>query len=185
VQPTCDILPAKFIRINSSLTNRHANVVWDIADEQPNTYYSIERSEDGIQYKEAGKISGTIMPRYYWNDPVPAQQRTYYRVKMITGDAVKYSKVVVVAQEGYELDMHVFNNPFHERILIDFASDKERAVTIQLIDITGRIKLEQKQLLTTGINTVQLNVKDKGAAGLYILQVSYKGKSIQQKLVGN
>ena len=185
VQPTCDILPAKFIRINSSLTNRHANVVWDIADEQPNTYYSIERSEDGIQYKEAGKISGTIMPRYYWNDPVPAQQRTYYRVKMITGDAVKYSKVVVVAQEGYELDMHVFNNPFHERILIDFASDKERAVTIQLIDITGRIKLEQKQLLTTGINTVQLNVKDKGAAGLYILQVSYEGKSIQQKLVGN
>ena len=182
---TCDVLPAQFIRLNSSLISSHVNLVWDVADEQPNTYYSIERSENGIHFKETGKVNGAFMSRYVWNDLVPAQQRTYYQIKMITGNAVKYSKVIVVALEGYELDMQVFNNPFHERILIDFASDRQRPVTIQLIDMTGRIRLERKQLLTSGINTVQLALEDNVSPGLYILQVLYDGKSMQKKLIGD
>lgn len=182
---SCDVLPASFIRINNSLTNRHVKLVWDVIDEQPNTSYSIERSDNGMQYKEAGKVAGELSSRYIWHDPEAAQQRTYYRVKMITGSAVKYSKVVVVAQEGYELDIQVFNNPFHERILIDFGSDKQRPITIQLIDMAGRIRLERKQLLTAGINTVQLELTENESSGLYILQVLYEGKSIQKKIIGN
>jgi hypothetical protein len=182
---SCDVLPAKFIRLSSSLINRHASLVWDVTDEQHNTFYIIERSENGTHYKEAGKINGALLSRYMWNDSIAAQQRTYYRVKMITGSAVKYSKVVVVAQKGYELEMQVYNNPFHERILIDFASDKQRPVTIQVIDMTGRIRLERKQLLGAGINTVQLELTDNESSGLFILQVLYEGKSIQKKIIGN
>jgi hypothetical protein len=180
---SCDVLQASFLRFNSRLTNRNAQLQWEVFGEMANTTYIIERSVDGLTFSEAGRITGEMKQQYNWNDAAQLIGRIYYRIRMETAAGAKYSKVVVVAQTDNELELQVLRNPFHDRVLAEIVSDKQRAIQLQLIDITGRIRKETKQLLVAGVNQLQLDISGDNPAGVYILQVQYDGKTVQKKLV--
>lgn len=180
---SCDVLQANFLRFNGRLSNRNAQLVWEVLGELANTTYIVERSVDGREFSEAGKVTGEIKQQYIWNDPAQINGRVHYRIKMETTTGVKYSRVVIVVQTDHELELQVLSNPFQDRVLAEIISDKQRAVQVQLIDITGRVIKEMKQGLVAGVNQVYLDVNGISSAGVYILKVQYDGKLIQKKLV--
>lgn len=181
---SCDVLQAGFLKLYHKLINSNAQLFWEVPDELPNTGYVIERSVDGWVFKDAATITGEKKQQYNWLDAMPVQGRVYYRIKMQTPTAVKYSKVLLVAaHSNNELQMQVLSNPFQHLIVAELISNKQRQVQIQLVDITGRIKKQTSQFLFAGVNQVQLNATEIASAGVYILQVQYDGKLIQEKIV--
>jgi trimeric autotransporter adhesin len=182
---SCDVLPASFLRFSSRINNRNPQLVWEVFGELANTTYIVERSANGREFNEAGRIVGEIKQQYKWDDQAQINDLVYYRIKMETTTGVKYSKVAVVAQTDNELELQVLSNPFHDRVFAEIISDKQRAVQIQLIDITGRVMKEMKQLLVAGVNQLQLDVSGNNSAGVYILRVRYDGKAMQKKLVNH
>ncbi|MBL0104461.1 MAG: T9SS type A sorting domain-containing protein [Bacteroidetes bacterium] len=52
-----------------------------------------------------------------------------------------------------------YPNPAHENVYFDFNSITEKEYTISLVDIQGRVILEQKVNATVGLNHVELDLE--------------------------
>jgi len=180
---SCDVLQAGFKKFNGKLHNGDAELSWEVFGELPNTTFIIERSSDGREFYESGRIIGAMRQQYKWNDAAQVNGRVYYRIKMETSTGIKYSNVVTVTKTDNQLELNILSNPFHDRVLAEIISDKQREVQVQLIDITGRVMKETKQLVIAGVNQLQWEVSADNFGGVYILQVQYNGHNIQKKLV--
>ncbi len=68
----------------------------------------------------------------------------------------------------------LFPNPVVSDLSIQFNMLKDAPVSIELIDLSGRLLLNQKQQLTPGMHRITLkDIKQKGvASGIYMLRVT-------------
>lgn len=182
---SCDVLQARFKHFNARLNNRNALLSWEVLEELANTIFIIERSVDGRQFKEAGRVAGELKQQYSWNDYIPADSKFYYRIKMETIAGVKYSSVNVVNSIDNDFEVRILNNPFYEQINLEVISDKNQQIQLQLMDMAGRILKEERRLLTTGMNFITVQHPGYLQGGMYLLKISIQGKSIQKTILKN
>ena len=67
-------------------------------------------------------------------------------------------------------EVHIYPNPFSERITLSVNSTEEQKMEINLLDMQGRLLLSRKEVLTSGTNSLTLLASDINA-GTYILQL--------------
>lgn len=92
------------IELISFIGKRYANVnrlVWEVASELNNDYFTIERSTDGTIWREIGQIDGAgtsqEQRKYSFIDETFEARTNYYRLKQTDFDgAYEYSKVIYV-----------------------------------------------------------------------------------------
>lgn len=77
----------------------------------------------------------------------------------------------------------LYPNPFADVLQVNFTSDLNEAVNVQVADLTGRI-LAQRQLVTTSsTTTLSLNASDFGAAGLYLVSFTTASGRTTQRVI--
>jgi hypothetical protein len=83
-----------------------------------------------------------------------------------------------IAPERLGNDVRVFPNPFNETVVVNITSEKEKTVTLRLLDMAGREVMRKPAGIVKGSVTVTLNAVDlaKTVPGVYILQVLSNGK---------
>ncbi|QNA45141.1 hypothetical protein [Lacibacter sediminis] len=182
---TCDVLQAGFKKFNCKLNIRKAELSWEVFGEMANTTFVIERSVDGRQFTEAGRVAGELKQQYNWNDETPTDSKFYYRVKMETITGIKYSPVNTVNSKGNEFELRVLNNPSYEQINLEVVSDNNQQVLLHLMDITGRIVKEEKRFLSTGVNFITVQHPAYLQGRMFLLKVTVQGKSIQKTILKN
>jgi hypothetical protein len=77
---------------------------------------------------------------------------------------------------------NVYPNPASDQATIVFSSDKEEAYSIRLIDITGRIVIDEKQTSVIGENQYQMNLSEL-AKGIYMVILQNNDGTLQKKIV--
>jgi hypothetical protein len=94
-------LPIKIINFTADYINPSASLSWSTASEINNDYFTVERSEDGMQWSEveivdgAGNSSSPI--NYAVEDLHPFNKISYYRLKQTDFDgSFTYSPTVVI-----------------------------------------------------------------------------------------
>jgi hypothetical protein len=73
---------------------------------------------------------------------------------------------------------NVYPNPANDEVTVVFSSDMEENYNIRLIDITGRIVLNQNNTSVVGENQYQMNLSEI-AKGIYMV-ILQKGDAIMQ-----
>jgi hypothetical protein len=185
VQTSCDVLPAGFKSFAGKVTDRYAQLSWQVFGELPNTTYIVERSADGVAFFDAGSVDGALQQQYRWTDDLPLQSRFYYRIKMETPSGVKYSAVTVVSALAGEMEMRVLTNPFYHQINVEVISTKNEKLQIQLIDMAGKIVKEEQRSVASGINIVHIQQPEYLQGRLFMLKVISGEKTLQKLLVRN
>lgn len=90
-------LPVEFTYIKALQKNSGVNVEWGIGTEEDIINYTVEKSDDGRLYMEAGVLAASGKGTYNWTDLQPALGNNYYRIRATETDGtVKYSTVAVV-----------------------------------------------------------------------------------------
>lgn len=90
-------LPVEFTYIKALQKNSGINVEWGIGTEEDIIDYTVEKSDDGRLYSEAGVLAASGKGTYSWTDLQPALGNNYYRIRATeTNGSVKYSTVAVV-----------------------------------------------------------------------------------------
>ena len=105
---------------------------------------------------------------------------------MNAGDywVVKLSAPYVGVQEPSDSfqDFSVYHDQFSHSIALSFYANGNEKVNLQLIDITGRILLQDAFSATNGLNKHQIFTGDLGG-GIYFVRLEADGGAVTKKVV--
>jgi hypothetical protein len=176
------LLPIELLAFRGEQIEHAVQLSWSTATELNNDYMLIERSADGLDFDEIGRIEGkgtTLEPQQYsFTDHFPNRGWNYYRLVQVDFDgSVEYHPVIVImVEKDQRMELSVFPNPIAEDDLhIQWSAPRGEKARLRLLDESGRLLSEH--LLGEGSGFYRLSV-DQLQPGMYVLQLG-EGKERQ------
>jgi hypothetical protein len=183
-------LPIQLINFSATPSNNYVHLNWTTASETNNDYFTIESSNDAVNFKEVSRMSGAgnsnSILTYSSVDTNPYSGVSYYRLKQVDYDGnFVYSDMEVVNMNVLsEVDMVVSPNPVIGLVDIRLDADYFANPTIEVRDVQGRILLTKKNLSMSKGKPLNVDLSEL-PQGLYFIQASENGKSISKRIVKN
>jgi Secretion system C-terminal sorting domain len=183
-------LPLELLSFSASANNKSekTNVLtsWSTASEENVEGFNIERSEDSKTFEKVGyvKSAGTSRGTYNFTDEVPLSGVNYYRLKMMNTDgSFTYSPVrSVTLAESKTTGLSVSPNPAKEAVFVKLNAKEAKTMTLELVDVAGKVLLTEKKKVEIGFNQLSLNLSGY-PAGLYFLKVGDATTSEMRRVV--
>lgn len=135
---TANPLPIELLRFDARAEGSAVQSVWTTATERDNDYFTVERSANGTDFTEVGRVqaagnSSTVVD-YRLLDPTPFTGLSYYRLRQTDMDGTStLSQMVPVYFEG--LGITVLNDGGTVHLLHDMSSN----AMWQVYDAVGRL----------------------------------------------
>ncbi|MFT3844743.1 MAG: BspA family leucine-rich repeat surface protein [Lacibacter sp.] len=174
-------LPVSLLSFNGYRNGNVNKLNWITASEQNNKGFAVERSTDGISYTSTGFVntqavngnsSETLV--YNFTDSTAAGSKQYYRLRQynVNGNN-KLSPVIVIKNEKITALtlQRLYPNPAAGIITVEVSSPVRSNIHIQVVDITGRVLIQQAKVVDEGNTIIPLNVS-KLAKGSYLLKIT-------------
>jgi hypothetical protein len=186
------ILPVAWKSFTVSQSNDYITLYWATREEINNDYFIIQRSADGLNFNDVGKVSGagntSIAQRYSALDRNPHFGQNYYRLKQVDYDG------------GFDLSemRSIYFNPdaHANRLRIDCVINgvrypvwlehrgMEGLLTLRLIDIMGKVRYS-RQLPSDQLNLTDpfIMINKPLATGIYSLVFTGSGSKATKKIL--
>lgn len=166
-------LPVTWLYFNATQKNDKVLLAWGTSAEVNSAWFVVERSVNGIDFQEAGRVAGSRNTgsdkQYTFSDPVTGSQKRCYRLKQIDIDgAFTYSKVVTV-QTAEQAMVTLQPNPVQHVVRIQLPDGSQQAM-LTIYNAAG-IPV-QRETIT---NWQPVNVQ-RLTAGSYYLQIRQGNK---------
>lgn len=180
-------LPLQLIYFTGTLKNNATWLNWETENEKNVSSFVVERGIDGRNFSSIGTVAAigntTSKSQYAYTDYDVTKQSSpvvYYRLRMIDIDgSFTYSQVVAISLADITGRVYVFPNPASQKVTVSINAPVNGKVIWKLTDNTGRIVLQNTDLLRQGNNNLQIDV-NRLQSGLYYLTVA--GAGIDQKV---
>lgn len=183
-------LPIELLDFSVKRVNNDAHLEWSTASETNNDHFEIERSLDGVTYKQIGTEKGagnsTQVINYEMNDvnagDFVLNGTIYYRLKQVDYDGkYSYSNIqnVFFSDEASTL---IYPNPTQGNLTISYTAASEYEIMIRVIDILGAIVKEQKIQTDRGKHDLKLDLNEL-ANGHYKIMLIAPSGVLTEKIV--
>lgn len=173
--------------VTGKLDNNHAELQWTSLNEQPGVSFEVQRSDDHLRYNTIGTVAGTASNsptgNYLFTDNNPVTGPTYYRIKLVEGNASKLSKTILLNNKPNEFAIRTLINPFASNIAFDLISPSQGTVSLSLIDHYGRLIRRTERQVQSGINPVNFAGFDNISSGAYTLRVQMGAYIINKQVI--
>lgn len=184
------ILPIELLSFDAVYNGKNVDVTWATASEFNNDYFIVERSEDGINFKNVGKVDSKGIDgrsnsnlRYSLNDPAVKTGVYYYRLKQVDFDlTTKTSEIVAVTIVNDNDVFAIKPNPTFNSAEVSYYCYSTENALLRVYDNTGRLLSEKEISCSKGQNKSNINL-DSEADGLYIITLTTSNKVYKTKLV--
>jgi Secretion system C-terminal sorting domain len=169
-------------------TNKGVVIKWTTLKEINNGYFTIEKSNDGINWQPVTIIrtpgSNSDMARNYESlDEKPYNGNNYYRLKITDANMkIDYSKIVKVVHKGYSAQ-DIYPNPFNSNIKMKIYSLTQQPVTITISDIQGRQLKQFNMELKSGENNFTLDNLEGLKPGTYFIQGKNENFKFSERMI--
>lgn len=175
------VLPLQLLSFTAQKNNSAALLNWHTEQEQNTSHFEVERGYDGATFTYTGTVAANNTGgrnNYRFTDAQPLANapaghngKVYYRLKMADRNGVlRYSQVEYLNFNRENGSIVVSPNPFRKGINIQIESATNTKLLLQLTDATGKIVMQQNNLLVNGINNITLNTGAGLAPGVYSLK---------------
>ncbi len=183
------VLPLTLGEFTAAYKNGFTRMSWFTSAEYNTSYFEIERSSDGINFKPVGRVSanGNSNSRsdYGFSDILTPKGLSYYRLRSVDVDGTfTFSKVVAINSGAVGISLLlVYPNPFGHKVQVRIESEKADNIQIRLLNYAGVVIRSQAEKVQNGISDIEIkNVSNLGP-GMYELQIIAKSKSFSTKIV--
>ena len=176
--------PVTLLSLNAKRYVSSNLITWATSQELNSQYFGIERSIDGINFSQIGKVAAagnsSVKLNYQFVDPQPVKGVNYYRLKIVDIDnTIKYSLVRNVKNIG-TISLTIYPNPAKDKLLIDIDAERAGRGKILITDLNGRRMYSNNENLQRGANTIPIDVA-LFAAGTYFVRVQTIENSFVRK----
>ncbi|HVM88997.1 MAG TPA: T9SS type A sorting domain-containing protein [Puia sp.] len=183
-----NVLPTKLIYFNAQLVNDDSvKLSWATATETNNSYFTVEKSSDGIHFTSFEKVNSqalngnsTDVLNYSIVDRNPFYGITYYRLKQTDLDNNDtYYNIVAVQLNKTQL-LTVFPNPASGFVYVKGLGVNESNLKVEWYDLAGRLVKQEGAAVQNGF--VQLTTPYVN--GVYYLRfITSDGIVHEQKII--
>lgn len=183
-------LPIELLDFQVRRVNNDAVIEWRTATETNNDHFEIERSLDGITYKQVATEKGagnSTQPIDYDVTDVAAGDLVsngtiYYRLKQVDYDGkFSYSAVQTVFFSD-ESSIILYPNPTLGNLTVNYTAAAEYAITVRVIDILGAVAKEIKLQVSKGNQDLKLDLNEL-ANGHYKIMLIAPSGVLTEKIV--
>lgn len=163
-------LPVKLIQFSATIKTDDVLLRWTTASEINNDHFDIERSTDGKHFEKIGEVQGSgnttqkINYEYLDKDVNHSINKLfYYRLKQVDyNQTFDYSNTATVLfnatrEEGIE---SIYPNPIQDEVNILTNQKVGGNVKIKIMDMSGRIILQQEVKLSGGSNIIRIETNN-------------------------
>ena len=171
-------LPITLLEFNAEATDqREVYVNWSTASEENNDYFSVERSLDGKEFTEIGRVKGAGNSNktlnYNYTDNTPFNGISYYRLRQtdFDGEFKVFQMVPVEVSKSLIKNISVYPNPFNDSFSAEFHTESAGEVYIQVININGALVHSESIMAEKGQNTYRFISPVKLLEGTYVLRI--------------
>lgn len=190
---TSQVFSTRLETFTASVSGTHVLLNWSVSHESLNEYYTIERSNDNVEWevigREAAAPGNEIIQQYSFMDCDVAGEHSYYRISYTRFDGkreyaqqldVKHANAMdAINTEQLWVDNSIFTNSFS----IKFDAQQEGSGELKIFDATGRIVDTKKYTLTKGKQVLKYD-QPALKSGLHIALFQVSGeKSYSARLV--
>lgn len=180
------VLPLNLLSFNVSLAQEDVLVQWSTANEINTSYFTVQRSFDGINFSAAGKVTAANSSgdhQYRFSDSkafLTGAQKIFYRLQFNDIDGkVYYSRILLLPIETNSSSALLYPNPVVDEATLTIYLQKNDKIRWKLLDFSGKILQQNEKNLIAGSNSIFLNVSTL-PKGIYFIQI--QGTSLQEKI---
>lgn len=182
--PFTPTLPVTLVNFNAIGGSNNVTIQWQSSTEINSSFYSIEKSGDGIHFTTIGNTSANgIASNYQWIDAQPNMGVNYYRLKMIDKNGtITYSKIISIRINNV-IEISVAPNPIQSYADVYITLPNASLLSISIIDIHGRNVFQNTVKGNVQQNHIRINNLDRLANGVYYLQVKTDSDTFNKKII--
>jgi hypothetical protein len=175
-------LPIDLVAFTGECLPNQIHLNWETASEINNDYFSIERSKDGINWSEIGKISGagnsSSIRKYFLDDVNQYNETSYYQLKQhdFSGISRTFSPISVKNCFTGNDALSIYPNPAENAININFSGNIEQVMNSTIVDLFGR-NVYQSSKYQSVINTSNFE------NGIYFLHLVLESGNTTKKFI--
>jgi len=184
-----NLLPVVWTPLKGYCSQGISYLSWSSLQESNSSHYEIQRSEDGLNFYNTGKVMAQTtsdkVVEYGFNDAKASEGINYYRIKYYDNDEhFQYSNTIAlnVRIKGISITT-IYPGPFVDRVNVTIASEGRVNSSITLFDNTGKMLVSQQSVLNKGVTTVTVDKLENLAKGIYIMKVQAGETVLTQKLI--
>ncbi len=144
LKPEGNPLPIELLNFSAACSNVEVALNWTTATENNNDFFTIERSQDAINWEVVGTYKGSgnssHISVYAADDKQPLGGTTYYRLKQTDYDGKfeYFAPVVTDCGKTNETIVTYYPNPFSTEILMNTGILANDRGTVQVFDTEGK-----------------------------------------------
>jgi len=177
----------------SSFTAAYNNdavlLTWISATETNNQYYTIECSDNGINYSLIANVNGagnSSSPiNYSVTDVSPNSGLNYYKLSQTDFDGNRTVLGILPVAVNISVDgLKVFPNPAKNNCTVSFNDKKEESFQLTVYDYMGREIITRTLQTAIGINSTELDISGL-SPGLYFVALPANGHVLNTKFIKN
>ncbi|HEX6432198.1 MAG TPA: T9SS type A sorting domain-containing protein, partial [Niastella sp.] len=170
-------LPITLLDFDAKPQQSGVHVNWTTTEELNNSYFEVQRSNDGVHFETIGKVNGCgscqIVMQYSFDDWHPYTATSYYRLKQVDVDGgYSYSKVATVKfflQTIAELSL--YPNPGDGHFLMKIQNTGNRKqIQVSISNASGNLVQQLHPVIVPAENQLTIDLS-KQPAGMYLIQV--------------
>lgn len=185
----CKPLPVEFLSFEGEVLAAGNRLQWVTASETNNDFFTLERSFDGQFFETIAEIKGIgdsqLPSSYEYLDRETTAAVTYYRLSQTDLDGRTEFLGTISLQRGESNFgwIEVKPVPTKDWLNISFTTSSSQNVTIQIMDVSGRLLMKQDVMTSQDqINVESINVS-KLQTGVYFLNINDGEAAIQHKFL--
>ncbi len=187
----CVVTAVELLRFDGEATDNGNELSWTTASENEVDYFVLEYSKTGANFAEVGVVnaagnSSTAKDYSYTHEMFDAGSH-YYRLVEVTTEGTKVVVSDVVEVRRYTEDFaitNVYPIPSDDMVSIEFTSVENSEMTIEVIDITGKVIQQQVYDAGVGQNRIDIDVSNY-AAGTYFFTITDGTNTLTDKFIRN
>ena len=169
-------LPIELLSFDAKFDGKKVTLNWVTLSEIGNDYFSIERSNNGVDFREIAKEQGAgdseMARTYLIYDENPNTGLNYYRLKQIDFDgSYSYSMIrSVEVRSGVEVS--TFPNPVATQLNISLTDFEERSIDYEIYHVSGKRVYQGSADVNEGLVVVSLDNIKNLQPGQYMIRIT-------------
>lgn len=172
-------LPVELVDFSATCNGTGISFYWETASELNNDYFTLEHSQDGIQWSEIARIDGngtTNNPVNYEYSTSRSLISSYFRLVQTDYDGTTEAHPIIYSS-CLSATMEAAPNPTSGQVRVSLG-DTYSDLTLEVVNMFGRVVLSQTY---SKENSISFGIP--GPKGIYMVRVSSPFQSAQIKRI--
>jgi hypothetical protein len=176
-------LPVSFSNFTVTKNNSTAQINWSTASETNNNFFTVEKSNDGVNFEMITTVKGAgnsnTVIAYNVVDNSLTAGTSYYRIKQTDFDNNSTYSAIVSISNSNNSQLSVYPNPVNagDEIQVTIVDMKDAQITVR--DLQG---MDYFSGNATGTDSFSINTNHI-APGMYIVTVASENNHYSQKVI--